>query len=284
MGNRVLLLGNTGKMGSALEEVFASDYSIIGKNTNDFDACNLAQVEKLIEEIEADIVINSVAFLGIDPCEKEPTKAFMINTLYPKLLAQLSNKMSYLLVHFSTDAVFNDDKGDFYTEEDAAKPLNLYGLTKYGADCLIQSISESYYIFRVPILFGETNKNTQFVEKMLQLLKDARKILKISDDIISSPTYSKDVAKETRRIIEQSLPYGLYHLSNKGKGSLYDLMKKVVEGMALDVEVQKASYRDFPFVGRKNTCTPIQSVKVNSLRPWEEAVEDYCKGVELNGG
>jgi dTDP-4-dehydrorhamnose reductase len=276
MGKKILLLGNTGKMGIALEDVFACDYSVIGKNTTDFDACDFAQVQNLIEEVAPDIVINAVAFLGIDPCEREPTKAFMLNTLYPKLLAELSNKKKYLLIHFSTDAVFNDDKGDFYTEKDAAIPLNLYGFTKYGADCIVQSIAKNYYIFRVPVLFGETIKNTQFVEKMLQMVRQGKKVFRISDDIISSPTYSQDVALEIRKVLESSLKNGIYHLANDGKGSLYELVKEIFECLDLDVSVQPASYKDFPFLGRKNTFTPIRSSKIGSLRPWKAAVKDYC--------
>jgi len=280
VGNKILLLGNTGKMGTALEDVFTGDFSIIGKNTRDFDACDLAQVQALIEEVAPDIVINAVAFLGIDPCEKEPAKAFTLNTLYPKLLAELSNKKSYLLIHFSTDAVFNDDKGDFYTEKDAAIPLNLYGFTKYGADCFIQSIAENYYIFRIPVLFGETAKNTQFVEKMLQFAKQGREVLRISGDIISSPTYSQDVAKEIRKILKGSLKHGIYHLANEGKASLYELVKEIVERLDLDVNVRMASYKDFPFFGTKNTFTPIKSVKIGSLRPWKAAVKEYCDKIK----
>ncbi|MBT6051346.1 MAG: NAD(P)-dependent oxidoreductase [Candidatus Scalindua sp.] len=279
MHKRILLLGNTGKMGRALEDVFAHDYSVFGKNTADFDACDFVQVQNLVKEVAPDIIINTVAFLGIDPCEIEPAKAFTLNTLYPKLLAELSNKQKCLLVHFSTDAVFNDDKSDFCTEKDVAIPLNIYGFTKYGGDCVIQSIAENYYIFRVPVLFGETIKNTQFVEKMLQMAGQGKKVFKISDDIISSPTYSHDAAKEISKILEGSPDKGLYHLANEGKGSLYELIKEIFDCLDLDVSVQKASYRDFPFLGRKNTYTPISSVKIDSMRPWKAAVKDYCANI-----
>ncbi|MFC1825717.1 SDR family oxidoreductase [Thermodesulfobacteriota bacterium] len=280
VGNKLLLLGDSGKMGIALRNVFENDYSIVGKNTSDFDAFDFRDVKRIIEEEEPDIVINTVAFLGIDPCEKEPEKAFRLNTLYPKLLAELSNKEKFLLIHFSTDAVFNDQKGDYYTEKDIPMPVNLYGFTKYGADCFIQSISKNYYIFRVSVLFGETEKNTQFVEKMIQLVIDKRKILKISDDIISSPTYSKDVAREIKRMLKKFFPFGLYHLSNSGKGSLFDIMHEIVTNLNLEVEVTKASYRDFPFIGKKNTNTPIRSLKIRSLRPWKEAIKEYCNSIE----
>ena len=280
MHKRVLLLGHTGKMGLALKEVFDSDYYVIGKSSKDFDAANFEQVCGLVEENSPDVVINSVAFVGIDLCEKEPQKALVLNTLYPKFLAELSGEKEFLLIHFSTDAVFNDEKRDFYIEKDRPQPLNIYGLTKYGGDCFIQAIAKDYYIFRISVLFGEASKNTQFVEKMLQKVKEGCGALKISNDIMLSPTYNKDVAKEVRRILETPLPFGLYHIANEGKASLYDLMKEIIENIGLDVKVEKASYRDFPFLGRKNTYTPIKSEKIDSLRPWKEAVREYCNKVK----
>jgi len=280
MAKKVLLLGSTGKMGTALREVFASGYSVIGKNSKDFDALNISQVRGLIEEIKPDILINTVALLGIDPCEKEPEKALRLNTLYPKFLAELSKEKSFLLVHFSTDAVFNDEKGDFYSESDRPCPLNIYGFTKYGGDCFVQAIAQHYYIFRISLLFGETNKDTQFVEKMLQKVREGQNFLRVSDDIFSSPTYSKDVAKEIKRIIEADYPFGIYHIANEGKASLCELMQEIIKNLGLSVKVEKASYKDFPHSGRKNTCTPLKSEKISLLRPWRDAVKEYCCNIK----
>lgn len=281
MNEKILLLGHTGKMGTALFDVLKNDYEVIGKNSKNFDAYDFSQVKEVIEEVSPDIVINTVAFLGIDPSEKEPEKAFKLNTLYPKLLAELSKEKGFFLIHFSTDAVFGNEKRDFFTEKDRAHPLNMYGITKYGGDCFIQTIAERYYIFRISVLFGETQKNTQFVEKMLQRAKEGQKILRISDDIILSPTYSRDIALEIKRIIENSYQSGLYHISNKGKASLYDLMYEIVENLNIDVKVERASYKDFPYVGIKNTFTPIKSEKIESLRSWEDAVKEYCSKIDI---
>ncbi len=282
MVKKLLLLGSTGKMGIAIREVFADSYTVAGRNSRDFNALQFKQVRKLIEDVEPDIVINTVAFLGIDPCEEEPERAFVLNTLYPKFLAQLSSEWGFLLVHFSTDAVFNDAKGDFYTEDDVPQPLNIYGFTKYGGDCLIQAIAKRYYIFRIPLLFGETTKNTQFVEKMFQRVQAGEKVLRISDDIFSSPTYSKDVAGEIRRIMETNLPSGVYHIANDGKASLYELMGAIFENIGLDAKVERASYKDFPFAGIKNTNTPLKSVKIDNLRHWREAVKEYSGSFREN--
>ena len=206
MAKKILLLGATGKMGLALEEALKKDYLLICKNSQDFEAENFAQVQALIKEVNPDILINTVALLGIDPCESQPEKAFCLNTLYPKVLAEAAKEMGFLLAHFSTDAVFSDKKEGFCTEEESPRPVNIYGLTKFGGDCFIQAIAPKFYIIRISVLFGQANKNGHFVEKMLQRIKEGQKLLRISDDIILSPTYSGDVAVEVKRIIESEAP------------------------------------------------------------------------------
>jgi dTDP-4-dehydrorhamnose reductase len=277
---KILLLGSTGKMGTAISEIFNNDYEIIGKNSSHINVRDFEKVEDLIKEYKPHIVINTVAYLGIDPCEIDPELAFDLNAKYPKLLAELSSKLGYTLVHFSTDAVFNDEKGDYYVESDTPAPLNLYGQTKHEGDKYIQTIADKYYIFRIPILFGKTFKDTQFVEKMLCSSKDGCSVLRVANDIISSPTYNKDVAARIKDLLEAKQLFGLYHIANEGKASLYELMKKIKEHLSLEADIAKASYKDFSFIGTKNTFTPIKSEKIGSLRSWQEAVKDYCDSIK----
>ncbi len=279
MSKKILLLGSTGKMGTALTDIFSDKYEVIGKNSRDFDANDFEAVRKLIKENKPEILINTVAFLGIDPCEKEPQKALQLNTLLPKFLATLSNEYNFLLIHFSTDAVFNDKKSGLYVESDNPAPLNIYGFTKFGGDCFVEAIAKRYYIFRISVLFGETEKDTQFVEKMLSKAMHGDKVLRVSDDIISSPTYSRDAASQIRCILDKGEKFGMYHLANRGRASLYDLINEVVKVLGLDVKVCPASYKDFPYLGTKNTCTPLKSEKLESLRPWKEAVKEYCQRI-----
>ncbi len=278
---KVLLLGSSGKMGSAVRAALEGDYDLICKNSSDFDAFNFEQVRHLVRYHNPDIVINTVAFLGIDRCEKEPEKALLLNALYPRVLAELSGEAGFLLVHFSTDAVFDDTKRDYHVESDIPAPVNIYGFTKYGGDCLVSAVSKTYYIFRISVLFGETGRDTQFVEKMLKRIREGCRVLRISDDIVSSPSYSLDIAMEIKKILlDASLPYGIYHMANDGMASLYDLMAEIKKSLDLDVEIQRASYREFDSPGVKNTFTPIRSEKINPLRPWRDAVEEYCLRLE----
>lgn len=274
---KILLLGDTGKVGNAIRSVMSKDFIIIGKNSSNFDPYNFKFIENVVQEEKPEIVINTIAMMGIDPCELDPAKAFLLNAMLPKALAELSAKYNFVLVHFSTDAVFNDSKHDFYTEADTPSPLNIYGATKYSGDCLIQALAVRYYIFRISVLFGHTEKRNQFVEKMLQKVDEGAKLLRISKDIISSPSYSIDIASKLKFFLKNNEKYGLYHIANEGKASLFDIIKYITEYLRDDIVVEDASYLDFPFLGIKNTFTPLKSMKTSPLRPWKEAIEDYCK-------
>ena len=268
-------------MGLALKEAFESDYTVSGKNSKDFDANDFEQVRNMIASNNYDIVMNTVAYRGIDICERDSGNALKLNTLFPKMLAELSNEVGFLLVHFSTGAVFDNSNGEFITEKTCPKPIHIYGMTKYGGDCFIQTIATKYYIFRISILFGETNNNTQFVEKMLEKVREGQKTLRVADDNILSPTYSKDAAEEIRTILEYPYPFGIYHLANEGKATLYDLMSEIVKNLSLDVKLEKASYKDFPYIGLPNTSNPIRSEILHPLRSWKEAVNEYAHKSKL---
>lgn len=282
MSGTVLLLGHTGKMGTALQRVLGADYAVVGRNSRDFDACDGDQVRRTVTECAPDLVINCVAMLGIDPCEKDPARAFALNALYPRLLAELSAQAGFILAHFSTDAVFSDSNGRRYLESDTPSPLNVYGMTKYCGDCFVANTAKRHYIFRVPVLFGPSSNPNQFVEKMLERVRQGETALRVSDDIVSSPTLSLDVAARIRSLLAGGADFGLYHLANDGAVSLYDFMKETAAQLCPTVTVEPASYRDFPFVGRKNLHTPLGSQKTPLLRPWREAVRDYCR--ILQGG
>jgi dTDP-4-dehydrorhamnose reductase len=281
MPQKVLLFGATGKMGSALSSIL-DGYILDKRNTSNSDVLDFNNVKSIIETFQPSIVINAVAILAIDPSEISPNISFKSNTLLPKYLAQLSNIYNFMLINFSTDAVFNNEKRDFYIESDKPSPLNIYGMTKYGGDCMIQSISKKFYVIRIPVLFGESCKKCHFVENTLQQVQDGKKELRIANDVVSSPSYSVDVAHKIKEIIENDYEYGVYHVANYGKISLYDLISEILYRLDLDIKIVKASFKDFPHIGKKNTFTPITSEKIKPLRNWREAVKDYCSTLSLN--
>lgn len=281
---KLLLFGAAGKMGSAISRCFASDYEIVGLNRNQVDCENLEQVAAVVETERPDLVINAVAFLGIDACEAEPDRAILLNTLLPKRLAELSRDHGFVLGHLSSSAVFGDVFDRHCVESDPVRPINVYGLTKYGGDYFVQSTSKRSYVFRLPVLFGESIKRNQFVEKMLARMQAGASRLRVAVDVVSTPSYSRDVAGEIRRILASELVPGLYHLTNEGRGSLFEMIELLVANLGLAVTVEPVSHREFPSLGRKDVFSIMKSEKIASLRPWRDAFREYCETLPVRAG
>lgn len=277
----VLLLGHTGKMGNAILRAF-SDYEVIGKSSKDFDARDFNSVRELVSEVKPDILINCVAKLGMTINEKEPMDSFLLNTLYPKLLAELSNEFNFLLIHFSTDAMI-EDSDTFITESSNHNIINIYGLTKYGGDCFIKSIAKRYYIIRISLLFGEVTKPfdkcIQYVEGIFSRISNGEKKFKITDDMIFSPTYSFDVAMKVKEIIERNLEYGLYVVANEGSVTLYDFTEYLFSRLYNDLTFEKVSCGEVYEVNNRNIRHPMKSEKIGVMRNWKEAVDAYCNNM-----
>ncbi len=282
---KIAIFGSSGKLGSSLVSVFANDFcEFVPLNRTACDVRDFGQVRSHIEDIKPDVVINAVACNGIDACETDPHQALVVNTLFPRLLAELSLSQSYLLVHISSDAVFSGTDTNCYAESSAASPINMYGFTKYGGDCFVTAIAKRYYIARISVQFGCVQGKAQFVEKMLERIQHGANRLQISNDIIASPSYSLDVAGRIKELINDQSPFGVYHIANEGKASLCELIEELVRIQALDVVVEPVSHNVFPSLGLKNMHTPLFSEKILPLRPWKDALRAYCLEMQADKG
>jgi len=281
--DRVLMLGESGKLGRALREAFEGDFEIHGRSTaGGFDAGDFAQVRAALTVIRPRFVINAVAHNGLEICEQDPERALRLNALLPRFLAECSARMGFRLIHFSSDAVFDGLRtSGAYRESDVPNPINTYGLTKYGGDCFIRAEARDYYIFRLSILAGDSARNPQFLERMI-LRARAGATLQVAQDIVCSPSYVRDIAAAVRRILESDQPSGLYHLANAGTVSLYDFVREVVDGLGLKVPVEAVPHTRFPGKARKNTFTPLASESLEPLRDWRAAMAEYCARLRGN--
>lgn len=275
---KLLLFGNTGKMGTAVTTALGDAFDIIGLCSKDVDIADLDAAADLVTEVAPDVVVNAAAFLGIDACENNPSQAFLTNALFPRRLARLAREGDFTLVHFSTDAVFSGRAGRALTEDDEPDPVNVYGSTKYSADVLIRDAAPKHYVFRLPVLFGENPKRSQLVEKLIDKVRGGETTLRVADDVVSNPSYSLDIARTLAQALDEGWDHGLYHVANEGQASLYDLISAVMDGLGIEVAVERASCNDFPSVGAKNLFTPIRSTKIPPMRPWQEALGEYLSG------
>lgn len=277
---RGLIFGGSGKLGSALTRAFAEGWELRSVASQELDVTDKAALRGLLSKERPQVVFNAKVIGGVDACEQVPGLAFRINTRFPAQLAELSEELGFTLVHFSTDAVFPDCKpGSHHTESSSARPLNSYALTKYGADCLIPAITNRAYIMRLSVLFGGCQRATQFVERMIENALAGAPLLRVAHDVVSTPSYSLDVAARIRAMLEQGTPPGLYHVANQGPASLFELVKTAVALLGLPTVVEPVPASSFPSAGRRSKYTPLASEKIAPLRPWQEALADFCRSL-----
>lgn len=235
-------------------------------------------VKKIINKYNPGTIINMMAMTGTNSCEKDPLKAFAINSIAVAYLSKLCEKNKIALVQPSTHAVFDGKKDDYYTEDDLPNPINVYGASKYMTECFTKNFCSRYYIPRFPVLFGNRKNNLSLmylsVNKVMETIKLGDE-LKVADDKIDSPTYVKDVASGIMSLLEEEKPFGIYHLSNSGKVSYYDFIIKFLDMTNTDGQIVRAKDKDFDSLGYKPLKTAMKSVKLPPMRNWQDALKEY---------
>jgi dTDP-4-dehydrorhamnose reductase len=278
---RILLFGGSGVMGTALDHVCCGqEIPCIQLSHADVDVTDGAAVVTAIKSIEPTVVINAVALIGYDVCEKKPLEAFRINSLPASIMAQECEENGIVFVQLSTHAVFDGRKEEAYREDDLPNPLNSYASTKYLAELYCRNLCRQHYVVRLPTLFGpRRNDRPGFVDKILARINCGEDLI-IAADKIDSPTYSFDVAFALVKLLIDRLPHGTYHLANQGAVSYFDFVATIVQLLGSTVKITPVMDRDFPFTGIKPLKTAMASGRIAPLRTWQDALQDYL-GIEV---
>lgn len=275
IGN-LLILGSSGMLGTAIEEVCKeSGIRHLGLSHHDLDISDKDELEKKVDESKPSIIINSAAMMGIPPCEENPVKAFEINAVSPLNLARICRDRNIALVHIGSNAIFDGKKGDLYFEEDFPNPQNIYGLSKYAGELCVQNNLPEHYIMRVPKLFGSRRNSTPgFTDKIMERMKLGKE-LKIADDRIDTFTYTVHAARKMISLVQNSAPFGVYHVANRGSVSYYDFICKFAEKIGYRGEIKRAKDSDFSAPAPNPLRTELGSSKIHDMPTWNEALDEY---------
>lgn len=273
---KILVFGSNGLVGTAVKMACKRrNIQCVGLTHADLEITHNEEVEDAIRRYTPDVIINATGVVGINACESEPEKAFNVNTIAVANLAKICEGKTITLVQPSTHTVFDGTKDDYYTEEDLPNPLNIYGASKYAAECLVKNFCRKHYIVRLPTLFGPRgNKSLGFLDKVLVWIGEGR-TLRIADDKVDSPTYNLDIADTIISILEEGKPFGIYHIANSGRVNFYDFVLKIVELMGTNTEVVRAKDKDFQVMAPNALKTAMKSIKLPPLRGWQEALSEY---------
>ncbi|MDD3190179.1 MAG: dTDP-4-dehydrorhamnose reductase [Candidatus Pacebacteria bacterium] len=272
---KILILGANGMLGHELAEAFSDrgKYETILWDRGELDITDKEDVNKKISEMKPDAIINAAAYTAVDQAESEPDLVYNINGYAVGYLASACKDNGALLVHFSTDYVFDGENHMGYKEDYATKnPATVYGKSKKLAEKLIEDIGPRHYLIRTQWLFGKSGKN--FVETMIRLASEG-KDLKVVNDQFGSPTYAKDLACRVRDMIEENRESGVYHVTNSNTCNWYDFALKIFEMTGFNPNVQAVKTEEFAAAAKRPTYSMLINTKLPPLRSYEEALRAY---------
>lgn len=297
-GHRILLTGCAGQVGWELQRSLATLGEIVpvGMNTlpRAVDFTRPETIRSLVREIRPSIIVNAAAYTAVDKAEKEHELAHLINGVAPGILAEEAGRLKALLVHYSTDYVFDGHKDVPYIEDDEPNPLNVYGVSKLAGERAIQQADGMYIILRTSWVYGMRGKN--FLLTILRLARE-RDELNIVDDQMGAPTWSRHIAEATAQVLAQCLSplvcdpsfiaqrSGIYHLTAGGYVSWYGFAKAVLENAAridnenrayssLDSRLKAIATRQYPTPARRPLNSRLDTTRLAEAfglisPPWE---------------
>jgi dTDP-4-dehydrorhamnose reductase len=228
---KLLLLGNTGQLGWELQRTLQPLGVVIGLDYPEVDLANAASLRKKVQEVRPDVIVNAAAYTAVDKAESESELVEAINATGPGVLAEEARKLKAVLIHYSTDYVFDGRKGTPYTEKDLPNPLNFYGVSKLHGEQAVQQVSGDYLILRTSWVYSL--RQGGFVNKVMELARQ-KDTLRMVTDQVGNPTWCRMLAEITAQILARgSAPIrerpGLYHLAGSGFCSRYDWAKLILE-------------------------------------------------------
>ena len=277
---RVALIGAGGQLATDLAPLFP-DLQLLPHAA--LDIVDAAAVASALDSARPDVVINTAAYNLVDKAESEPERAFAVNAIGPAHLARYCGSRGLTLVHFSTDYVFGLEPPvplRPWTEKDVAVPVSLYGASKLAGEHAVRMNCPRHFVVRTCGLYGHAASKVKgnFVQTMLRLARE-RPELRVVSDQLCTPTWTRDVATATARLLETEA-YGLYHATNSGECSWHALACEAVRLAGLDVPIHPIASSEYPTAARRPTysrldCSRLQGVTGMTMPSWQEAIAGY---------
>ncbi len=277
---RILLLGATGQLARDLGRRLIR-HDVIACSHQELDIEDKQALADCVAHLRPECIINTAAYHRVDDCETHPDRAFAVNAVGADNLARTASQNNSVLVHFSTDYVFDGSKSSPYTEADRPNPLSVYGHSKRGGERLIEQYCEKHFIIRTCGLYGaagSASKNGNFVRSILQAAQTRRPLRVVTDQIVT-PTSTSDLAEKVSELLEHNA-YGTYHMTNIGECSWFDFAREILRLRGLPVEVEAVSTEEFGSAARRPRYSVLDNSRMRALgiqefRPWHEALADF---------
>jgi len=280
---KVAVIGANGQLGSDLVAAFSEKGDVVSALTHtDMEISDLSSVSRVLGDIRPQVIVNTAAMHHVENCEREPEKAFVVNALGPRNLALVTRDLDAVLLHVSTDYVFDGSKGSPYFEEDEPRPLNAYGITKLAGEHFVRATTAKQFVVRTSGLYGKSpcraKGGLNFVELMLKLARE-RDEVRVVDCEFVSPTSTAELAEQLVQL-SRSDCYGLYHATAEGSCSWYEFAREIFAITDTPVRLKVAAPDEFPAkVARPKYSVlenrALKSRGLNAFKPWQEGLHEY---------
>lgn len=277
---RLLLTGTSGQVGGALFPLLPSLGEVLAPTRAQLDLENPDSIIGLVRTFKPDVVINAAAYTAVDRAEEEPERAMAVNGLAPGILAEETRRLGALLVHYSTDYVF-DGRGEKPWREDApTSPLNQYGKSKLSGEQAIMAAGDRWLLLRTSWVYGMTGHN--FLRTMLRLAAE-RDHLRVVNDQIGAPTWSADIAAATLAAVARRSPLqGLFHLANQGETSWAGFARRIMVETEQACVVESITSADYPLPAPRPLNSRLDTTRLAGegirLPHWETALHSCLEG------
>jgi len=275
---KILLAGGKGLLGTSIIPFLKNRFDVVSLDIDEWDIADRESGEAIIARERPDALVNCAAMTDVDGCEDRKESAEKVNSGGAAILADICNKYNVRLVHISTDYVFDGTKGLPYSEEDTPNPLSFYGKTKLWGEQHVLAKAPSSLIIRSQWLYGEGGEH--FISKVVKAAGE-RGSIQVVDDQRGSPTYAKDVAGPLAVLIEKG-ESGIYHISNSGSCTWYELAREVFSTLGMDVQVTPVSSQTLNRKAARPAYSVFDTQKVRRatgiiMRSWQEALKEYLE-------
>jgi dTDP-4-dehydrorhamnose reductase len=275
---RILLTGPTGQVGSALAKTLPAIGEVFAADRKQLDLANPGSIRDCMHSVRPDVIFNAAAYTAVDRAEREETLAMAVNRDGPALLAEEAAKLGTLLVHYSTDYVFDGAKASPYLEGDDPRPLNAYGRSKLAGEQAIEASGCRYLTFRTSWVYSDHGHN--FLLTMLRLARSGQS-LRVVNDQFGAPTSHMMVAEATMQVLRTAAPRsissGVFHMSARGRVTWFEFAVAIFTAMRIDVNVTPIASSEYKTAARRPRNSLLDNTKLGQqfgvcLPAWESGM------------
>ncbi len=282
---KVAVIGANGQLGSDVVGAFERHGDVVSPLTHtEIELALPDSVSKCLADLRPELIVNTAAMHHVERCEQEPERAYAVNAVGSRNLALAARNLSAVLMHVSTDYVFDGSKGAPYAEQDPPMPLSVYGNTKLSGEYFVRATAPKHFVLRTSALYGarpcRAKGGLNFVELMLKLAKERGEV-KVVDSEFVTPTATAELARQMVAL-SRSNAYGLYHATAEGSCSWYQFARQIFELTNTKVNLKIAGPNEFPAkVPRPRYSVlenrALKALGLNSFNTWEQALREYLE-------